>query len=66
MPLYDYRCHTCQLTTEMLRSRSDAPPTCDGCGLLLERLMVQKSSFQLKGDGWAKDLYAKPPTAVKE
>jgi putative FmdB family regulatory protein len=35
-------------------------PTCPDCGASTKKL-VSASNFHLKGSGWAKDLYSKPP-----
>jgi len=38
MPLYDFRCPSCQSVQERL-VRADSTPTCDTCGQPLERLV---------------------------
>ena len=68
MPIYEYRCINCQKTFEARQSFKDEPlrvhaqhessrkpnGTCHGP---VERV-IPRSSFQLKGSGWAKDGYS--------
>jgi putative FmdB family regulatory protein len=64
MPIYEYRCTHCPHTEEHLQKVSDpAPDGCSECGSqdALEKI-VSHTSFQLKGDGWYKDLYASKKT----
>ncbi len=52
MPLYEYRCHRCGQTFEVLQKFSDEPVSVhEDCGGEVERL-ISTSSFQLKGSGW--------------
>ncbi|MHB8420129.1 MAG: FmdB family zinc ribbon protein [Myxococcales bacterium] len=58
MPIYEYVCAKCGHLVEIMQKISDPPPKkCERCGGRLTRVMSQ-SSFQLKGGGWYKDLYA--------
>ncbi|WP_373048188.1 FmdB family zinc ribbon protein [Vulgatibacter sp.] len=60
MPIYEYGCEKCGNTTELMQKISDpAPEACPSCGETgsMSRL-VSRSSFQLKGGGWYKDLYS--------
>lgn len=58
MPIYEYHCHGCQKSHEIIQKFSDAPLTiCPACGGRLEKLL-SLSGFQLKGGGWYKDGYA--------
>ena len=57
MPLYKYRCQGCSRELEVLAKMTDPPPKCEICGMETTKL-VSKSSFQLKGSGWAKDGYS--------
>jgi putative FmdB family regulatory protein len=59
MPTYEYRCQSCEQEMETFQSIKDAPLTdCPACHEpKLERL-ISATSFQLKGDGWYKDLYS--------
>ena len=54
MPLYEYGCE-CGRTVERLSKVDDPPPDCE-CGREMSK-MVSRTSFSLKGDGWAKDNY---------
>ena len=60
MPLFEYRCSACDHLEEVLQKHTDpAPAACTVCGkegtLAKE---ISMTSFQLKGGGWYKDLYA--------
>jgi putative FmdB family regulatory protein len=62
MPVYEYRCTSCNQIFEYQQRMADAPKTvCEACSGALERL-ISRSAFQFKGGGWYKDLYssAKP------
>ena len=57
MPIYEYACKNGHLT-EVFQKLSDKPPkACPRCGAKLERVL-SRTSFQLKGGGWYKDLYS--------
>jgi putative FmdB family regulatory protein len=59
MPLYEYKCHTCGKTIEVIQKFSDEPlHTHEDCGGELEKL-ISRSAFQLKGSGWYATDYAK-------
>jgi len=56
MPLYVFECKACNRTVEVLQRFDDEKPKCADC----EKQMKKKpslTSFNLKGDGWAKDNY---------
>ena len=59
MPTYEYRCEACGHEFEQFQSIKDARLTdCPNCKKpKLERL-ISGGSFQLKGQGWGKDLYS--------
>lgn len=59
MPVYEYRCQSCQKQFEYEHRMSEKRTECVECGGALER-MVSRSSFVFKGGGWYKDLYASP------
>lgn len=60
MPLFEYRCSSCHHLEEVLQKHDDpAPGVCPHCGK--KKTMHKEmslTSFQLKGGGWYKDLYA--------
>jgi putative FmdB family regulatory protein len=54
MPIYEYRCQSCEKITEAMQKFSDAPLVdCEFCGEkgTLSKL-ISRSSFALKGSGW--------------
>ena len=52
MPLYEYRCHRCESTFEVIQKFSDSPLTVhEGCGGEVERLL-SPPALQFKGSGW--------------
>ena len=58
MPLYEYRCHRCGKTFEVLQKFSDQPLTQhEECGGAVERL-ISPPAFQFKGSGWYVTDYA--------
>lgn len=60
MPIYEYKCTSCEGHFEYLQRISEEPKSaCEACGSALERL-VSLTSFQLKGSGWYRDLYSSP------
>ena len=57
MPIYEYRCESCDNTFELRQKFSDAPASeCPACGGPVEKLISQ-SGFSLKGGGWYGDGY---------
>jgi putative FmdB family regulatory protein len=59
MPLYEYRCHKCGHTFELIQKFSDEPLTThNGCGGGVEKL-ISSPAFHLKGSGWYATDYAK-------
>ncbi len=63
MPLYDWRCKTCnttESTTIAPFAESDVPPT-EECPICKEKTewarFIGPTSFILKGGGWFKDNY---------
>lgn len=62
MPMYEYTCPTCKVEVEHLQKFDDpAPvcstPTCAEQGVVMKR-KVSRTSFELRGGGWAKDGYS--------
>jgi putative FmdB family regulatory protein len=59
MPLYDYRCHQCGKTFEIIQKFSDEPlHVHEECGGEVERL-ISAPALQFKGTGWYVTDYAK-------
>lgn len=53
MPIYEYRCNTCEHKFEALQKFSDAPlVTCPACANDALVKLVSAAGFQLKGSGW--------------
>ena len=62
MPIYECTCTKCGTERETLQKHTDSPPNCASCALdaggavqMVKR--VSRSSFRLKGKGWASDGY---------
>jgi len=52
MALYEYRCHSCGKTLEVMQKFSDDPLTVhEDCGGELEKL-ISTSALKFKGSGW--------------
>ena len=57
MPIYEYRCETCNIQYELRQKFSDPPADkCPKCGGAVRKL-VSAASFSLKGGGWYGDGY---------
>lgn len=53
MPIYEYRCESCNKELEKIQKFSDPPLTdCPACGKAALKKLVSASSFRLKGTGW--------------
>lgn len=67
MPLYEYRCQSCERTIEAIQSFSDRPlRKCESCGGKLAKL-VSRSGFVLKGSGWyASDYKPQAASSLKD
>ncbi len=57
MPIYEYRCKSCNHTFERMQRHSDPAPTCPSCSEEVEKL-VSAPAFQFKGSGWYVTDYA--------
>jgi putative FmdB family regulatory protein len=58
MPIYEFACQKCgTLVEEMLKVDQRGPTKCAHCGGRMKRV-ISRTSFQLKGGGWYKDLYS--------
>jgi putative FmdB family regulatory protein len=59
MPMYDYRCHQCGETFEVMQKFADETlKTHEGCGGEVERL-ISLPALQFKGTGWYVTDYGK-------
>lgn len=60
MPIYEYKCDSCDHELEELQEVNEPVlDTCPACGRTsLRRLISGGTRFILKGKGWAADLYS--------
>lgn len=57
MPVYEYRCTSCDNAFELRQKFSDPPATsCPSCGGVVEK-MISQAAFALKGGGWYNEGY---------
>ena len=60
MPLYEYRCESCEHQFEVIRKFSDGPITvCPKCGAGPVVKLMSSPAFQFKGSGWYITDYAR-------
>lgn len=60
MPTYAYSCRCCSHEFEVEQRISETPiAECPKCRVCTDNRLIVGTSFLLKGDGWAKDLYSK-------
>ena len=53
MPIYEYRCDSCDTNFDAIQKFSDAPLTeCRACGASGIRKLLSAPAFRLKGGGW--------------
>jgi putative FmdB family regulatory protein len=53
MPIYAYKCLSCQHAMDVLQKYSDAPLSiCPECGAATMAKQLTAAGFQLKGSGW--------------
>ncbi|HXW66063.1 MAG TPA: FmdB family zinc ribbon protein [Burkholderiaceae bacterium] len=53
MPIYAYKCSSCQHALDVLQKISDPPLTiCPRCGAASFAKQLTAAGFQLKGSGW--------------
>jgi putative FmdB family regulatory protein len=65
MPIYEFACQKCgKLVEEMLKVDQRGPSKCAHCGGRMKRV-ISRTSFQLKGGGWYKDLYSSTKEPAK-
>jgi putative FmdB family regulatory protein len=56
---YEYECKACNYQFEAQQSIKDSPLTnCPRCKTDFLRRLISKSTFVLKGSGWAADNYS--------
>ena len=59
MPIYEYRCDSCDRVVEVIQKFADDPLTlCESCGGPLERLL-SPPGLHFKGSGWYVTDYAR-------
>ena len=67
MPLYEYRCESCQHQFEVIQKFSDAPiAVCPKCGAGPVVKLLSSPAFQFKGSGWYITDYARKDSAKPE
>jgi putative FmdB family regulatory protein len=67
MPLYEYRCESCQHQFEIIQKFSDAPiAVCPKCGAGPVVKLLSSPAFQFKGSGWYITDYARKESAKAE
>jgi len=67
MPLYTFKCPSCNKEKEVLQKMDEPEPICErcvkaSCGIHvveMKRQFTNSGGFKLKGDGWFKDGYTK-------
>jgi putative FmdB family regulatory protein len=53
MPIYQYRCESCDEAFEKMQKLADAPLTdCPACGRPTLKKVISAVGFRLKGGGW--------------
>jgi putative FmdB family regulatory protein len=69
MPLYDFKCISCDHIFEVVQKYSDDAPFCETCNKKTKKI-ISSTTFILKGDGWYKDGYCskspKPKKVLKK
>lgn len=67
MPLYEYRCQSCQHQFEVIQKFSDPPiGKCPNCGEETVVKLFSSPAFQFKGSGWYITDYARKDAAKPE
>jgi putative FmdB family regulatory protein len=57
MPMYEYKCQSCENQFELRQKFSDLPATeCPACGGAVTKL-ISHAAFTLKGGGWYSEGY---------
>ena len=68
MPIYTFKCPSCNRVEDITQSMKAATPVCQrcvsaSCGVHIvemKRQFTSSGGFKLKGGGWYKDGYTKP------
>ena len=58
MPIYQWKCRECKYGFELLQAINESDPLCPKCNGKVDK-QIGRTSFKLKGDGWADQGYAK-------
>jgi putative FmdB family regulatory protein len=58
MPVYEYRCSECSYEVTVFQSMSAPAPDCKCESEQEMKRLISKTSFSLKGGGWARDGYS--------
>jgi putative FmdB family regulatory protein len=67
MPLYEYRCESCQHQFEVIQKFSDAPiAVCPQCSAGPVVKLLSSPAFQFKGSGWYITDYARKDSGKSE
>jgi len=60
MPIYEYRCKSCDHEfEEFIRSGDSEPEACPECETPSVTRLISNTSFKLKGSGWYETDYAR-------
>lgn len=59
MPIFDFRCDACEKVVEVFIRGAETVIVCENCNAPMHR-QIARTSFVLKGGGWAKDGYGTP------
>ncbi len=67
MPIYSYKCASCQHAQDVLQKISDAPlSVCPQCGAATFVKQLTAAGFQLKGSGWYATDFKNGPAKAAE
>jgi len=67
MPIYEYRCSSCDYRFELIQKFSDSPVSqCPNCGKGDAERLVSAPAIQFKGSGWYITDYAKKNSPSQE
>ena len=66
MPVYEYRCESCQHQFELRQKFADPPAReCPACGGAVKKL-ISSAAFSLKGGGWYAEGYGEKKSASSD